>query len=81
MVLISACTSPEPPPTNESTEEYPQSELYNSTIILTAEGVKNAEVKANYIAKYKDRNETFTRDIDAEIYNEEGEIYKKNGPQ
>ncbi|MBD3170458.1 MAG: LPS export ABC transporter periplasmic protein LptC [candidate division Zixibacteria bacterium] len=73
ILSFSGCTDPEPPRTNEQSVEYPQSELYNSTIILTAKGVKNTELNAEYIAKYKDKKETFTRGIDAVFYNEEGE--------
>lgn len=72
MVSISCSDQDQRPPV-ESSREFPESELYNSTIILSKEGIRNTVIKARYIAKYKEKKEAFARDIEADLYDTTGQ--------
>ncbi len=67
------CAETDKPPEGNSEMEVPESELYNSTIVFTAKGVRNTVIHAEYIAKYSDKKETFGKGIRADFYGEDGE--------
>ncbi len=56
-------------------DELPDQESWNSTIIVSNEGVVSAIIKAGYIAMYSDKKITLLDDgVHVDFYNEEGEI-------
>ncbi|MBD3233057.1 MAG: LPS export ABC transporter periplasmic protein LptC [candidate division Zixibacteria bacterium] len=67
------CAETDKPPEGNNETEMPESELYNATIVFTAKGVRNTVIRAEYIAKYSDKQETFGKGIHADFYGEDGE--------
>ncbi len=70
--LLTFCSKTEKQPAGNSRTEYPQSELYNTTIIFTVKGVRNTVVHSAYIAKYSDKKETFSKELKADFYDKSG---------
>ena len=54
-------------------EELPDQESWESTIIISKEGLRMAEVWAGYIASYNKRNETVLKDsVHVDFYDQDG---------
>lgn len=71
-----ACSIPseEPSSPKSDLEELPDQESWYSTIIITRDGRRMAEVWAGYIATYDKKNETILKDsIHVDFYNQEGQ--------
>lgn len=72
--FISCSTNQEEPSGPKSKPgELPDQESWQSTIIITRDGRRMAEIWAGYIASYNEKNETFLQDsIHVDFYNQEG---------
>lgn len=72
---LSACstTQEEPSGPRPENEGLPDQESWHSTIIITKDGRRMAEVWAGYIATYNEKNETALKDsIHIDFYDQEG---------
>lgn len=75
MLSLVACskTNEEPSGPKADSEQLPDQESWQSTIIITKDGRRMAEVWAGYIASYNKKNETVLKDsIHVDFYNQEG---------
>jgi len=74
MVQMGCSGEEETPPTTPATKrEYPDQESWESTIIITRDGRKVAEVWAGYIAYYKKKQQTLLKDsIHVVFYDRQG---------
>jgi len=74
MALVGCSSEEEAPPTTPAAEqEYPDQESWESTIVITRDGRKVAEVWAGYIAYYKKKQQTVLKDsIHVDFYDREG---------
>lgn len=86
IVGLFACSTPneEPSAPKAENEQLPDQESWQSTIIITKDGRRMAEVWAGYIASYDKKNETVLKDsIHIDFYNQEGNhnsvLTAKNG--
>lgn len=72
--IYSCSTSQEEPSgPRPDTEGFPDQESWNSTIVITKDGRRMAEVWAGYIATYNQKNETVLKDsIHIDFYDQEG---------
>jgi LPS export ABC transporter protein LptC len=76
-LIFSLCscskTQEEPSGPRPDTEGFPDQESWNSTIVITKDGRRMAEVWAGYIATYNQKNETVLKDsIHIDFYDQEG---------
>jgi LPS export ABC transporter protein LptC len=73
LFLIACSSAPEEDPTEISTEEYPDQESWNSTIIITKEGQTIGILEAAYIKKFTQKNLTYIEDgLKVDFFNTEG---------
>jgi len=75
MFLLNGCTTEfeEEPAKKVDTSMFPDQESWDSTILITKDGKKVAEIWAGYIAVYKKKNQTVLKDsIHVDFYNEAG---------
>lgn len=76
--LFFACSNGQQEPSATATDtgeavEQPDQESWESTIILTRDGKRMAEVWAGYLASYNKRNETMLKDsVHVDFYDREG---------
>jgi len=70
--IISGCGTENKHPIENTSIKHPETELKDATIVLTDKGIRNAVVRAAYIAKYSDTKETFARELDADFYDDNG---------
>lgn len=76
--LLTACTTEfeEAPSETPSLKDYPDQESWASTITITRDGRKMAEIWAGYIALYNKKNQTVMKDsIHVDFYNSSGKHY------
>lgn len=71
--LIKGCADTEQRPSSNAAGEFPETELFNSTIIFTAKDIRSTIIRAKYIAKYSGEKRAFGKSIDADFYDENGE--------
>jgi LPS export ABC transporter protein LptC len=80
IALLAACSSQQEETTTAGTnntatetEKLPDQESWESTIIITKDGLRMAEVWAGYIANYNKRNEAILKDsVHVDFYNQDG---------
>ncbi len=75
-MFLAACSGEKetPPAAPVREAEYPDQESWESTIVITREGRKVAEVWAGYIAYYKKKRQTLLKDsIHVDFYDWEGQ--------
>jgi major membrane immunogen (membrane-anchored lipoprotein) len=80
IALLAACSSQQDETTTAGTnittaekEKLPDQESWESTIIITKDGLRMAEVWAGYIANYNKRNEAILKDsVHVDFYNQDG---------
>ncbi len=76
LLSVFSCSTPQEEPSGAKAEleELPDQESWQSTIIITRDGRRLAEVWAGHIASYNEKNETILKDsIHIDFYNQEGE--------
>lgn len=77
-LLLFACSNEQQQPSTTATDtgeavELPDQESWESTIMLTRDGKRMAEVWAGYLASYNKRNETVLKDsVHVDFYDREG---------
>lgn len=71
--ILSCNITQDEPSSPKSDEVLPDQESWQSTIIITKDGRRMAEVWAGYIATYNEKNETILKDsIHIDFYDQEG---------